>query len=71
MDKELMIKMGWDQDLIESVLKMKKTLDESSRYSSDSVAYVQSTIMFDASSISTANLVPIAENEIRVKLVTK
>ena len=71
MDKELMIKLGWEQDLIESILKMKKTLDESTKYSSDSVVHIQSAIKFDASSINTANLFPIAENEIRVKLATK
>lgn len=66
MNKELLIKMGWSQDLIDSVLKMKKTLDESARYSSGSVVHIQSSIMTVASSIDTTHMVPIAENKIRL-----
>lgn len=66
MDRELMIKMGWSRDLIESVLKMQKALDEHAKYSFDSAAHVQSSISLYASTIDTTNLVPVAGNEIRV-----
>jgi len=66
MDKELMIKMGWSQDLIESALELKKKLDESMGCSPDAVVAVQNRMTLMASSIDTRHLVPIAENKIRV-----
>lgn len=66
MDKELLIKMGWNQDLVDAVLKMKKTIDESARYSADSVFHIQNTTATVATSIDTSHMVPIAENRTRI-----